>query len=158
MYKGIDLEFYFKGHELEFDFVISPQADKDQIILEINNDDYSFTDGGSILTIVNKDGYDFTFNIPEIYQPALKNQSIEQKAYAQFINLGKNTYQIVTNDYDKNHELVIDPILTLSTYLLLPYTNKPESLFNKIYLDYFDSITDLPSQWSRINRVSLLIS
>ena len=142
VYDGIDLEFYFKGYELEFDFLINSQTDINQIIWDIRGNIDSYIEDNK-LHIVNKEGYIYTFSIPEIYRSKIKNPNdiLEHNAY--FSILDKHTYQISIDGFDRNSELVIDPILTLSTYIIIPSANKPSSLFNKTCLDYYKNVTNV---------------
>lgn len=142
IYKGIDLEVYFKGHELEFDFVISPQTDISQITWDIRGNVNSYIEDNK-LKIINKEGYTYTFSIPEIYCSTSKNSNNLLSENAYFLNLDKNIYQIFIDNYDNQSELVIDPILTLSSYIIIPSANKPGSLFNKTCIDYYNNITDI---------------
>ncbi|HOK09279.1 MAG TPA: DUF5011 domain-containing protein [Candidatus Hydrogenedens sp.] len=142
VYDGIDLEFYFQNKKLEFDFIVNPQADLNQITWEIKGGNViTYLDNN--LTITNDTGYTISFSIPKIYQSSYKNIETSSLQNAYFSNIGRNTYQIIVEKYDQNLELVIDPILTLSTYMFVPNANKPQSLFNRVYLDYYNSTTDI---------------
>ncbi len=138
IYKGIDLEFYFKNHELEFDFVIGPKADLNQIVWEIRGNSDSFIDKNE-LVIINNEGYTYTFSIPDVYQSTSKRSDTILDKQTCFLNLDKNTYRIFVDNYDRNKELIIDPILTLSTYIIFPSTNKPDSSFAKTCMDYYNN-------------------
>lgn len=142
VYNGIDLEFYFREHELEFDFLVNSQADIDQIIWNIRGNIDSYIEDNK-LHIVNKEGYIYTFSIPEIYRSTIKNPNDISEFSAYFSILDKHTYQITIDGFDGNSELTIDPILTLSTYIVIPSANTPSSLYSKACLDYYNSITDI---------------
>lgn len=143
VYEGIDLEFYFKDYELEFDFIINSQIDINQIIWEVRGNNVESYIENNKLVIINNEGYIYTFSIPEIYNSAYKNPNTLLSQTASFLGLDKNTYQIHVDNHDKNFELLIDPILTLSTYIFFPSSNRPSSLFSKMCLDYYNNGVDI---------------
>ncbi|MGC8845049.1 MAG: immunoglobulin-like domain-containing protein [Candidatus Hydrogenedens sp.] len=143
IYKGIDLEFYFNNHELEFDFIINSQTDTNQILWRICGNNVESHIENNQLVITNNEGYTYTFSIPEIYKSAIKNPASILSHNVSFLDLDGNTYQIYVDIHDRNSELLIDPILTLSTYIIFPSSNWPSSLFTKMCLDYYNNIEDI---------------
>ena len=139
VYKGIDLEFYFKDYELEFDFIINSQVDINQICWEIRGNNVETYIENNKLVVINNEGYIYTFSIPEIYKSAYKNPENVISQTACFLGLDKNTYQIFVDNHDTNSELLIDPILTLSTYICFPSSNGTSTLFDKMCLDYYNN-------------------
>ncbi|MEZ4923268.1 MAG: gliding motility-associated C-terminal domain-containing protein [Crocinitomicaceae bacterium] len=112
LYDKIDLRFYEKEAELKYEFIVAPQGDPSQINIHYHGQDKIKK---------NKDG-----NI-EIFTTLGK--IIEQKPFAYQVKNGKIaeiecefilteegqiTFQI--GDYDKNLDLIIDPVLIFATY------------------------------------------
>jgi gliding motility-associated-like protein len=110
-YKGIDFKMYGSGENIKYDFIVSPNADPSQILVNYQGAEELYTDNGN-LYIKNK--------LAEI---------VERKPFAYQIINGKKVeviceYVLVDNQiqfhfpasYDACHELVIDPLLIFSTY------------------------------------------
>mgnify|MGYP005848811123 CR=1 FL=1 len=110
-YNGIDLKLYSTEKELKYDFIVEPQFNPQQIAWKYN--------GASKVSLKNG----------SLFIKTSVNEIIESKPYAyQIINgtekevtceyVLKNN--VVTfdfpNGYDKNQELIIDPVLNFSTY------------------------------------------
>jgi hypothetical protein len=111
IYRGVDLIFYGSGDKLKYDFIVKPGASTQIIQLDYQGlRNIAVSNGNLILS-------------------TSVNTVIEQKPYAyQMIN-GKEkpvacNYKLRNNritfdfpdGYNKDYELVIDPVLTFSTY------------------------------------------
>lgn len=128
VYHGVDLVYYGDEGHLEYDFRVAPGADTSQIALDFsgayarivpqNADD----SGDLILSTANGD---MRFHAPRIYQPAQRaasasgnSSALAEKAIAGgFRQLAGNKIGFAIGDYDHSRELVIDPVLSYSTYL-----------------------------------------
>jgi photosystem II stability/assembly factor-like uncharacterized protein len=109
LYPGIDLIFYQSGPNLEFDFVIAPEADPRRISISVT---------GATLTL-GSDGDlrvgPFRLRSPKIYQTL---QDGERKPVrGGFRRLGASTIRFTLNEYDSSRSLVIDPELIYSAYI-----------------------------------------
>jgi len=113
LYPGIDAVFYGKGQELEHDFVVQPGADYRAIRMRLL---------GSQKTVLQPDGRirirlatgDLFFANPSAYQVvAGKKHSLP----GSFVVVGKDEIAFQIGDYDHSRPLVIDPVLTYSTFL-----------------------------------------
>jgi hypothetical protein len=111
VYPGIDLVYYGRRGELEFDFVLKPGADPDVIHLHIDTPVSISKDGGvSVLT----SGGALELLRPTIYQVRDgKKISVE----GQFVARGDGSIGFQVGDYDRSAQLLIDPVLSYSTYL-----------------------------------------
>ena len=111
VYPGINLLFYGNQGRLEYDFQIAPGSDPRQAELEFNGaKKLELKDGA--LVIHGEDG-SVRLGAPRVYQEmGGKRQSVE----ASFVLRGANRAGFAIGSYDHSRELVIDPILTFSTY------------------------------------------
>ena len=113
IYPGIDMKFYGTNSQLEYDIIVSPRADPSKVRLS-----YEGIEGLSVspegeLEITLKQGAVFQKK-PVAYQTVNgKRTEVEGR----FVLLGKSTYGFEVGAYDREAELVIDPLLKYSTYL-----------------------------------------
>ena len=113
VYPGVDLIYYGNRRQLEYDFVVQPGASTKQIRLAF--------DGAGKLKL-NRDGdlvlqsgtRSITLLKPKAYQEIGAERREVKVKYA-LKRGGQVTFQL--GDYDRNHALVIDPVLVYSTYL-----------------------------------------
>jgi len=118
VYPGIDLVYYGNQQQLEYDFRISPGADPNHIALSFQGASARLESGDLILSTSNGD---VRFHAPRIYQPADSNPP-SADAHGRIVSggfrlLGNNKVGFVVGPYDRSRELVIDPLLSYSTYL-----------------------------------------
>ncbi|MBZ5665173.1 MAG: SBBP repeat-containing protein [Acidobacteriia bacterium] len=111
VYPGVDLVYYGDQGQLEYDFRVAPAADPNQIALRFQGAATHIDSGDLVLSTSNGD---VRFRAPHIYQ----QDGERQRAVAgSFRQLADNKIGFTVGDYDHSHELVIDPILTYSTFL-----------------------------------------
>jgi Beta-propeller repeat len=113
LYSGIDLDFYGRQGRLEYDFEVAPGADPAQIALDFKGTKnlQVAANGDLVLTL---DGGDLRFEAPHIYQ---KTENGEQPVAGSFALRSDNRVTFQIGAYDRSRALVIDPVLTFSTYL-----------------------------------------
>lgn len=113
VYPGIDLVYYGSGRELECDFAVSPGADPNRIQFEITGANGIEIDEGGSLVLHTGNG-DLHFGSPIVYQEANGQRVLVDGAYvvSDPTHVGFRVAR-----YDSNNALVIDPVLTYSTYL-----------------------------------------
>ena len=112
VYKGVDLLYYGDGRKLEYDFVVQPGADPRQIRLAYSGVDSLSTDKEGNLVIATRLG-SMIQHKPKVYQEiGGKRQEIE----AEYSLRGGNVEFALAN-WDRKHDLVIDPVLEYSSYL-----------------------------------------
>jgi uncharacterized repeat protein (TIGR01451 family) len=120
IYPGINLMYYGNQQQLEYDFVVSPNADPGVIGLAFG----SQADGsGKMATRIDSngdlvaqlEGGDVRFHKPVIYQTdARHNKTFVDGSYVTRSN-GSIGFEIAA--YDHARKLVIDPVLTFASYL-----------------------------------------
>ena len=113
VYPGVDVIYYGDNRRLEFDFVVAPMADPRAIALTLSGMDKLYINAdGELVAEVN--GRAVRFAKPYAYQKVSGSAKAVSVEYAL---AGPGRAQLQIGDYDKNLELVIDPILSYSTYL-----------------------------------------
>jgi Domain of unknown function DUF11/Beta-propeller repeat len=113
IYSGIDLVFYGNPRRLEYDFELRPGSDPRQVALKFAGTQRMRIDarGDLVLTIP---GGDVRLQAPRVYQKIGDEQRAVQ---GRFEVRGKNKIGFALGEYDRSRTLIIDPILTYSTYL-----------------------------------------
>src|SRR5262249_54198954 len=113
VYPHIDLVFYGQQRQLEYDFALAPGADPQAIKL-------AFTGAGKI-TIDDRGnlnlqaaGGQIRMHRPRIYQDV---EGVRREIPGSYVLTGKHTIGFSLGDYDTTRPLVIDPVLSYSTYL-----------------------------------------
>jgi len=112
VYRGTDLVFYSKDGRFEYDFILAPGADPGQVKLQFDGVDKAQVnrDGDLELRLAGKVIYQ---RRPVAYQMIDGARRPVTVTYA--VNGG--LVSLRTGDYDRAKELVIDPVLTFSTFL-----------------------------------------
>lgn len=113
LYSGIDLDFYGKQGRLEYDFEVSPGADPNQIALDFKGTKnlQVAANGDLVLTV---DGGELRFEAPHVYQTTSAGT---ETVAGSFVLRNDNRVAFQVGAYDRSRTLVIDPLLTFSTYL-----------------------------------------
>src|SRR5215467_3247204 len=147
VYPGIDLVYY--GHQgyLEYDFHVAPSADPSQIALTFDGAAARIDAGDLILATARGD---VRFHVPHVYQ---NNNGTQKDVAGSFRQLAENKIGFTIGPYDRNRELVIDPVLSYSTYLGgSGAENAPTSVAigpdNNIYLSGSTMSSDFPKTTS----------
>ena len=117
VYPGVDLVFYGNQHQLEYDFVVAPQADPGRIHLRFAGASHlNITSAGDL--IVGAGTGQLQFHAPVVYQ---EHDGQRQPIRGQFALLHgpqhRQTVGFRLGPYDRNRALIIDPVLVYSTYL-----------------------------------------
>ena len=113
VYRGIDLVYYGKGGELEYDFVVAPGADPSKIRMRIEGaENLRLSSNGSLALYTG--GGDIVFSQPVVYQ---ESGGVRHSVSGHFHLLAKNSIGFVLGDYNHAKPLIIDPVLAYSTYL-----------------------------------------
>lgn len=111
IYPGVDLVYYGNQGQLEYDFRVAPAADPGQIALHFDGASAHIDSGDLILST---DQGDVRFHAPRIYQ---QDGNIQKSIAGSFRQIAENKVAFTVGAYDRNRELVIDPVLSYSTYL-----------------------------------------
>ena len=114
VYNGIDLVYYGNQRQLEFDFIVAPNADPRSIRLQLKGAAHLAENASGALIIATPRG-DVLFNKPVIYQ--LRDDGSRRPIPGGFRLMADNTVRVQVGKYDRSRPLVIDPTLAHSTYL-----------------------------------------
>jgi uncharacterized protein (TIGR03437 family) len=115
---GIDLVFYGRQHEMEFDLVVAPGADPEGLVMTLDGaDEVSLTPAGELQ--ITMSGETITWKRPLVYQEkSTPGGDIRQRVeIAGNYRLDHNRVHFEVGEYDRNRTLVIDPILQYSSYI-----------------------------------------
>jgi Beta-propeller repeat/Abnormal spindle-like microcephaly-assoc'd, ASPM-SPD-2-Hydin len=113
VYPGIDLVYYGNQGQLESDYVLAPGTSPNQIGVRIEGTDKLKLNSQGDLVLSTKLG-DVLLHKPRAYQQRAGSQ---QEVAANFIQRGPHTIGIEVASYDATQPLIIDPVLSYSTYL-----------------------------------------
>ncbi len=112
VYPGVDLVYYGNQGQLEYDFEVAPGADPSSIAWRFQGEEKVSLDGGGNLVLATGNG-EVRLNAPRIYQQFGAEQRPVAGRFA-FRQDGKVGFELAA--YDRRRALVIDPVLTYSTY------------------------------------------
>jgi hypothetical protein len=113
LYPGIDLIFYGNPSRLEYDFVVAPGADSRKIQFEITGADGLSVDAQGDLVLRTKFG-DIRQHRPTVYQEV---DGVHEPVDGRYVLFGNGRVGFQVAAYDTSRTLVIDPVLSYSTYL-----------------------------------------
>ncbi len=112
LYPGIDAVFYGNRGQLEYDFIVEPGADAGAIKLSF--------EGASRIRIENGDLVlgtalgEIRQHKPIVYQ---EKNGVKEVVAGQYVFDGEQEVKFQVGSYDKSELLIIDPVLSYSTYL-----------------------------------------
>jgi uncharacterized repeat protein (TIGR01451 family) len=111
IYPGINLVFYGNQGQLEYDFQVAPFADPSKAELEFDGAQKVELSGGAL--VVKTASSSVRLETPRVYQQiAGRDEPVEGR----FVLRAANRAGFEIGPYDHSRELVIDPVLTFSTY------------------------------------------
>lgn len=113
LYPGIDLVYYGRQRHLEYDLVVAPGADPTQIRLRLAGMDAVNLDEQGALQL-HVTGRALSLSKPVIYQETADGKKAVDGGY---VLLADNQVGLKLGAYDTAKPLIIDPVLTYSTYL-----------------------------------------
>ncbi len=102
IYPGIDMVYYGSGRNIEYDFVVKPEADPKQIQLAFSQ--RVQLDHGDLIVAGLRQ------HKPRILQD-------RREIAASYRITGSHRVELGLADYDHSRDLIIDPVLEFSTYL-----------------------------------------
>lgn len=112
VYPGIDLVYYGKQGKLEYDFEVAPGSDPGQIALNFAGPKTLELAANGDLNLILDNG-EAQLHAPRIYQ---KTGTGVRSVKGKFVRSSRQvSFEI--GEYDRNRTLIIDPVLTYSTYL-----------------------------------------
>ncbi len=124
VYPGVDLIFYGNPGQVECDFVVSPGADPRKINLGLEGmapaeRGFRITPEGDLL--LRAEGGEVRFRRPVVYQDTAASGAgtAQSRHYidARYVLSGRDRIGFEIAAYDTRRPLVIDPVLSYSTYL-----------------------------------------
>ena len=113
VYPGIDLVYYGQQRQLEYDFVVAPGADPNQITLGFTGANDLEIDAQGELVLHTAAG-DVRQHRPVVYQEA---DGIRHEIEGRYVRRDEARVGFEVAEYDRGLPLVIDPVLSYSTYL-----------------------------------------
>jgi len=113
VYPGVDMVFHGSQHELEYDFALAPGADPSHIALQVKGARGLHVDprGNAIITTPLGD---VALHKPITYQG---EGAARTEIASNFELRADGSLGFHVGDYDRSQKLIIDPVLTYSTYL-----------------------------------------
>ncbi len=113
IYPGVDLVYYGNQRHLEYDFVVAPGADPRCIEMAVDGAEkvYVDTEGDLMLRAA---GQEVRWRKPVIYQNLASGRREISGSYVEKAN---HIIGFAVGPYDASYPLVIDPVLSYSTYL-----------------------------------------
>jgi hypothetical protein len=135
VYPGIDLLYYGNQGQLEYDFVVAPGADPNQIKLSFAGVNAMRVDAASGDLVLKLGNDEVRLRKPAVYQPAVaatlrldarhafppceitRHSSVAAALDGTFVLANDNEVAFRVAGYDPKRTLVIDPVLSYSTFL-----------------------------------------
>jgi len=112
VYRGIDLVYHGSQQELEYDFMVGPGARPSDIAFRVDGAERLSLDRAGNLVISTKAG-ELVHHAPIIYQ---EKNGTRQPVRGRYV-IRKGLVGFEVGSYDRRRPLVIDPVLSYSTYL-----------------------------------------
>jgi hypothetical protein len=131
VYPGVDLVYHGNQQQLEYDFVVQPGADPQQIAFQISSAEFKPANAVEAETVridrngdlvVPADGGELRFHKPVVYQPMTYKRQMTAAAgrrviEANYVLRGGERIGFQLADYDRKRPVIIDPTLVYSSYL-----------------------------------------
>jgi hypothetical protein len=114
VYPGIDQIFYGNEQQLEYDFIVSPGANPGAIKLAFKGASDMAIDLHGDLVLHAKGSQEVRLHKPYVYQEI---NGGKREIPSRYVMRAKHQVGFEINDYDVSRPLVIDPVLSYSTYL-----------------------------------------
>jgi hypothetical protein len=114
MYRGIDVVYYGKGQDLEYDFEVAPGADPSKIRLRFpGSDAVELQDSGElVLTLgTSKLGQ----RPPVVYQRRGEHELVAIES--RYVLEADGTVRLKLGEYDRSEKLIVDPVISFTAYL-----------------------------------------
>ncbi|HEY7098808.1 MAG TPA: SBBP repeat-containing protein [Terriglobales bacterium] len=113
VYPGIDLVYYGEQGQLEYDFVVAPGSNPDAIGWKFDGVKDLKVDAKGNLVLANE-GEAVVFRAPSVYQQVGNEKTT---VIGRFVLRAANEAGFEVGPYDRSRALIIDPVLTYSSYL-----------------------------------------
>jgi hypothetical protein len=113
IYQGVDLVYYGNQRQLETDVVLAPGADPRAVRWSITGAQKLSIDAKGAL-VMDVDGGQLRLERPIAYQTVT---GARKRVPVNYVLLGRSDVGLALGSYDRSQKLVVDPILSYSTYL-----------------------------------------
>jgi hypothetical protein len=113
VYPGIDLVYYGKQGQLEYDIEAAPGSNPGEVTLRFQGAQNLAIDAAGNLVLAVGDGR-VSLEAPRVYQ---RFGEEERRVDGRFELRGQDRVGFALGTYDQRRTLIIDPVLTYSTYL-----------------------------------------
>ncbi|HLH39485.1 MAG TPA: SBBP repeat-containing protein [Bryobacteraceae bacterium] len=114
IYPGIDLIYYGRGSQMEYDFEIAPGADASRIRMRFDGADaLKLNDAGDAVLALGSG--EVVQLAPVVYQRRKSGEIV--KIDARYRLASDGTLRVDLGNYDRAAKLVIDPVITYDNYL-----------------------------------------
>jgi hypothetical protein len=110
---GVDLVYYGTDGQLEFDFVLRPGAKPEDLILNVEGARTLMLSAEGDLRVGTQDG-EVVLKRPDVYQ---ETPGGRKPVDGRFVLMGRRSVGFRVGPYDMKGTLVVDPVLSYSTYL-----------------------------------------
>jgi hypothetical protein len=115
VYPGVDLVYYGHHGKLEYDFVLAPGADPGKIVFRFEGRKVQKNEQGDLA--LDSPAGRVCLLKPVAYQKRSEDASARRTVLVSYVQKGPNRFGFAVRDYDPREPLVIDPVLSYSTYL-----------------------------------------
>jgi hypothetical protein len=112
VYPGVSLVYYGNQGQLEYDFDVAPGADPSQIALRFQGPEKAKLDASGNLILASSGG-EIYLRAPRMYQQL---EAEQRQVEGHFLLRQGGEVGFELGPYDRSRTLVIDPVLTYSTY------------------------------------------
>lgn len=114
VYPGVDLVYYGTGRQLEYDFILKPEANPRQIQMKFHGADaVRMAANGDLL--VRAGDQELTQKKPVAYQ--IGASGVHEEVACRFRMAGRHAAGFDVGRYDRSRQLIIDPPLVYSSYV-----------------------------------------
>src|SRR5207249_9228535 len=100
--------------QLEYDFVVKPNADPNAIRIQVSGSKKIDLDAATGDLIIRSNGSDVRLRKPSVFQVVSEGK---RKIDAHLILQDTNEVSFALADYDNTKPLIIDPVISYATYL-----------------------------------------
>ncbi len=144
VYPGVDLVYYGAGKQLEYDFVVAPNADPSRIVMRFSGAKASLNADGQL--ILRAGDAELIQHAPAIYQMNADGNPVTIAGGYTIAKNGSVGFRL--GAYDRSRQLIIDPVISYSAYLGSTYADGVVAvgtdLAGALYITGYTNSTDLP--------------
>ena len=116
-YPGVDFRFYGRGQELEYDVIVSPGGDPNQVRFRYDGIKALAVTPSGDLAVTLPRGERYLQKKPVVYQEQEGRRIARDGRFKLYHRKGVWEYGFEVAAYDRTLPLVIDPVIIYSTYL-----------------------------------------